>query len=192
MIVIFKLILFNTPQKHKLKLIDPIDYDAYIEENSSLIRKDNCSRQLVLLPDDDVIYEEEDLSPYKKNNIEQTKLPNGLNLLVTDCLRTYLKRVYRVEFKYAAYGENYYDLPGYRDTLNAFNRLIDEKKFVYKIIIIISSSIEIYWCLRVDNNGMILMPEAFYEIDAEEIEVKKPVSHESLKTCLFAFFTCLY
>lgn len=28
---------------------------------------------------------------------------------------------------------------------------------------------------------MILMPEAFYEIDAEEIEVKKPVSYESFK-----------
>lgn len=64
----------------------------------------------------------------KSTSSAKLKLPASLSLLVSDCLRAYLKRVYRVEFKYAAYGENYYDLPGYRDAVLAFNRLVDEKK----------------------------------------------------------------
>lgn len=114
--------------KHKLKFIDPIDYDSYIDENLAHIRKDNCSRQLILLPDDDIIYEQE-LPDEKPNQLSTSKLPPNLSLLVSDCLRAYLKRVYRVEFKYAAYGQNYYDLPGYRESVLAFNRLVDEKRF---------------------------------------------------------------
>lgn len=80
------------------------------------------------MPDDDIMYEEEAGGNSGGPSSSTTKLPPNLNLLVSDCLRAYLKRVYRVEFKYAAYGENYYDLPGYRDAVLTFNRLVDEKK----------------------------------------------------------------
>ena len=167
--------------KHKLKLIDPIDYDSYISENTSTIRKDACSRQLILLPDDDIIYEEESSTKATTTSTttnSTTKLPPNLNLPVSDCLKTYLKQVYRVEFKYAAYGESYYDLPGYRDTILGFNRLIDEKKFELHIFLQ-----SIFWrnFLRIfvfflvfrDDNGVIVMPEAFYEIDVEDGEHAK-------------------
>lgn len=119
-------------KKHKLKLIEPVDFDLYVQQNGLNLRKDSCSRQLILLPEDDLHYENYDENDKSSEAhypiIEKLgKIPSNY-LLVSDCLRMYYKKIYQIKYKYYMYGENYEYLPGYRELLTNFNRLIEDRR----------------------------------------------------------------
>ena len=72
----------------KLKPIDPIDYDNYIEQNLANLRKDPCSKQLILLPNDDIYADDYDcdelldtsnLNNNNNNNNEEQNTNNCLD-----------------------------------------------------------------------------------------------------------------
>ena len=116
--------------QNKFKQIEPIDYDSYIEQNIVNLRKDACTKQLSLLPHDDV-YAESDIdadengtklketrslsntSPPLPDPVPAPAPPIGqeLSLFVNDCLKMYSNKRFEIKYKYHLYGGNYRQLP---------------------------------------------------------------------------------
>jgi hypothetical protein len=148
---------FPLNRKNKFKSVDPIDYDSYIEKNIPLLSKDTYSKQLILLPSDDLSAE---FLEFKGNNhthdsINEYEQPIKLkdsNLFVKDCLKTYENKKYEIKYKYHEYGGNYRQLPDYVET--NFD--------------------------TIDIKAPLLLPELFYEIDAE--------AHRNAVNSMFYFF----
>lgn len=89
--------------------IEPIDYDSYVEENRVNLSNDLCSRQIILLPSDDVYIDET-----KSDNIDLNG--SSLSLLLHDALETYAHQRCEVKYKYHAYGGNYRQLPDFAES----------------------------------------------------------------------------
>ena len=104
--------------------------------------KDACSKQLILLPPDDLYAEFED--EHDCQGGEETVKKH--NLFVSDCLKTYLKKKYEIQHRYSRFGGNYRQLPGFNEhLLNSIDRE-----------------------MVLNNKTALILPELFYEIDAEE------------------------
>jgi hypothetical protein len=99
--------------KNKFKQIDPVDYDLYIEQNLSNLRKDICTKQLIFLPADDLNAESDDLD---KDLIDNSLIRNkDISLFVNDCLNIYFNQKYEIKYKHHSYGGNYRQLPNFSE-----------------------------------------------------------------------------
>jgi hypothetical protein len=114
--------------------VEPIDYDAYVEQNYANLRKDQCSKQLILLSSDDIYEEEYEVGGDAVNTttngdpVSSSLLqPSSNNLFVSDCLQTYSRRNYDIKYKYHAFGGSYKQLPMYNEYINAFNKSLADK-----------------------------------------------------------------
>lgn len=99
-----------------------------MEQNYDQFRKDACSKQLILLPSDDVIAEYELDPTQTQSNFEGTQKIDSLlknNLFVSDCLETYANKKYLVRYKYHNYSGGYRQLPSYQETNKKFLNNID-------------------------------------------------------------------
>lgn len=113
-------------QSAKLKRIDPVDFDAYVKQNYEALRKNACSEQLILLPEDD-LYDEYQAESSRSDSVAESvgsvmhSLPaastTGSSLFVTDCLQTYNQRGYEIKCKQEAYSGTFKQLPGYESRI---------------------------------------------------------------------------
>lgn len=120
--------------------MEPVDYDAYIEQNYANLRKDQCSRQLILLPTDDIYADDYEIDlnqPSSPTNSPDSTLAQSSesksknacnNMFVTDCLQTYLNRKFEVKYKYHMFGGSYRQLPMYKENSILFLENLNEKK----------------------------------------------------------------
>ncbi|CAF0807517.1 unnamed protein product, partial [Brachionus calyciflorus] len=151
-------------QLNKLKQVDPIDYDLYIEQNYVNLRKDNCSKQLIILPNDDLSLESDqtrtdsvdsDETICENNNNKISNLVN--NLFVTDCLENYANKKYQIKYKYHDFSGSYRQLPHYQENLKEFLNGLDNVKNT---------------C---ESHG-ILKPDFSYEIDVDDNSINSNIS----------------
>lgn len=96
-----------------------------MQQNYDQLRKDACSKQLILLPNDDVIvdYGESETNVQETQKIDST-LKN--NLFVSDCLQTYANKKYLVKYKYHNYGGGYRQLSSYQESNKTFLNNLDD------------------------------------------------------------------
>lgn len=107
----------------------------YIEQNYGNLRKDQCSKQLILLPNDDIYAEngsKNELITNESNDVDETICENNKfktflsnNLFVTDCLETYLNKKYQIKYKYHDYSGSYRQLPNYQENYKTFMTQMD-------------------------------------------------------------------
>ena len=88
------------------------------------LKKDPSSKQLILLPSDDIFteFDQDNISDSSgihpvgsSKSIDSTEFAQN-NLFVSDCLKTYRNKKYEIKYKYHSYGGNYRQLPGYNDS----------------------------------------------------------------------------
>lgn len=169
--------------QNKFKQIEPIDYDSYIEQNIVNLRKDACTKQIALLPNDDVYAESEDEKDVKESLLtglidSGVSSGNGqeLCLFVNDCLKMYGNKRFEIKYKYHLYGGNYRQLPCFNEKQDCFIQLIlicfnyNCSNFSFKSFNH-DTTVEAAKCT---------LPELFYEVDAENTSNKNLVNIFSL------------
>ena len=134
--------MFIKKFKAKLKQVEPIDFDEYIQKNYANLRKDSCSKQLILLPSDDIYKDDYTANELEENQFSEVndnvdsgndgrknKQPIINSLFVNDCLETYRKKRYEIKFKYHVFGGSYKQLPNYSEHLKQFNDNLNHKRW---------------------------------------------------------------
>lgn len=89
----------------------------YIEQNLASLRKEPCTKQLIILPNDDIYAESDDLPL-----VDSLTKNYDLSLFVNDCLKNYLNRKYETKYKYHLYGGNFRQLPNFYENSFLFDK----------------------------------------------------------------------
>ncbi|XP_008205538.1 dedicator of cytokinesis protein 9 isoform X2 [Nasonia vitripennis] len=100
----------------KLHLVEPVDYESFIQKNKTLLHND-AQRELLLYPPDDVSHV---VMPrqYRTTNLTTPKTNlEEVNLLTEECIKSYSSDWNTIHYKYSAYSGSYLELPrnGYNE-----------------------------------------------------------------------------
>ncbi|XP_046413521.1 dedicator of cytokinesis protein 9 isoform X5 [Neodiprion fabricii] len=101
--------------QNKPHLVDPIDFENFVQKNKTLLQNDP-QRELLLYPQDDV---SQVVLPRRYRTVvstvrqvsESTESEDGCSLLTKECLKTYSSNWNLVHYKYTAYSGSYLELP---------------------------------------------------------------------------------